>query len=305
MAQSKKKKNIKKIIKQPILKNSINIKIDLEDNDKNEKKKKPKKKKRVKKDDTNYVDEAGQPVEIINKSFSGGYMPQPFSRNSTILGNSLNESTIMDKVIDKISRLNSTMNQSMNQSTNQSLNTSSFIQNTQPPAPPQLPSTGPQSLNLSSPTRQVGMTPLQTLNRIQQQPPSSPTMTPSTIVPASPSIVTQLNRNIGMQLQSPYGFRPLSQPFNPQEFLLSSVQAATISQDAVRKVFDGTSDIDQAEIKQAVLEVKNKHFEKINEGTTDGARSMKFKAFFKDSYSGPLNKKEASSIGWQYYKLLP
>jgi hypothetical protein len=109
-----KKKVVKKVVvskNQPLLKNSINIKIDLDDD--NEKKKKPKRKRRQQKqaneianNDVSYVDEVGKPIskEIINKSFSGSYMPQPFSRNSTVIGTSFNESAIMDKVMDKISK---------------------------------------------------------------------------------------------------------------------------------------------------------------------------------------------------------
>ncbi len=39
-----------------------------------------------------YVDEVGKPIsiEMINKSFTGSYMPQPFSRNSTVIGISFN-----------------------------------------------------------------------------------------------------------------------------------------------------------------------------------------------------------------------
>jgi hypothetical protein len=87
----------------------------------------------------------------------------------------------MDRVMEKMSKLNAT---------NQSMNNSVLNQSTAAPAPPQLPrparttalstiapaspSVAPQSLNfnLSSPVRQVGMTPLQAsslaLNRVQQ-----------------------------------------------------------------------------------------------------------------------------------------
>ncbi len=65
-------------------------------------------------------------------------MPQPFGRNSTVIGTSFNESAIMDKVMEKMSKLNNTsnMNQSMN---NTSLNQSG----TAPPrlAPPTITKT--------------------------------------------------------------------------------------------------------------------------------------------------------------------
>ncbi len=38
--------------------------------------------------------------EIINKSFTGSYMPQPFSRNSTVTGTSFHESAIKDRVTE-------------------------------------------------------------------------------------------------------------------------------------------------------------------------------------------------------------
>ncbi len=114
-------KTVIKSVKQPLLKNSINIKIDLDDD--NKIKKKPKRKKRQQKqgnetsnnEAASYVDEVGRPIsnEIINKSLTGSYMPQPFSRNSTVIGTSFNESAIMDRVTEKLSKLN-TSNQSMN-----------------------------------------------------------------------------------------------------------------------------------------------------------------------------------------------
>ena len=180
MPQKKEKKKViknvtKTVIKngknQPLLKNSINIKIDLDDDD-NEKKKKPKRKKRQQKqadettsNDVSYVDEVGRPIsnEIINKSFNRSYMPQPFSRNSSVIGTSFNESAIMDRVTEKLSKLN-TSNQSMNQSMNQS-----------GIAPPQLPrparTTALSTIEPASPsvaqslnfdlTSRVGLTPLQ------------------------------------------------------------------------------------------------------------------------------------------------
>ncbi len=83
------------------------------------KRKKPKRKKRQQKEtkettdnDVSYVDEVGKPIsnEFINKSFTGSYMPQPFGRNSTVIGTSFNESAIMDKVMEKMSKLNNTSN---------------------------------------------------------------------------------------------------------------------------------------------------------------------------------------------------
>jgi hypothetical protein len=109
-------------------------------------------------------------------------MPQPFSRNSTVIGTSFNESAIMDRVMEKMSKLNAS---------NPSMNNTVLNQSTAAPAPPQVPrparafpvpstiapaspSVAPQSLNfdLSSPVRSIGLTPLQAssmaMNRIQQ-----------------------------------------------------------------------------------------------------------------------------------------
>ena len=189
------KKAVKKVVKnviknskqQPLLKNSINIKIDLDDD--NEKKKKPKRKKRQPKqadetannnDVSSYVDEVGRPIsnEIINnRSFNRSYMPQPFSRNSSVIGTSFNESTIIDKVAEKMSRLN-TSNQSMN---NTVLNQSTAAPTPAPTRPartqalstiaPASPSIAPQSLNFDLSSR-VGLTPLQAssmaMNTVQQ-----------------------------------------------------------------------------------------------------------------------------------------
>ena len=152
MPQKKKaiKKDVKKAVSKPKppLKNSVNVKIGLDDLRKltcascaaEEKKKKPKRRKTKAQTTTDnnvsYVDELGKPIsnEIINnRSFSQSYIPQPFSRNSSVIGTSFNESTIMDKVIEKMSKLNAT---------NQSMNNSVLNQSTAVPAPPP-PGPGP------------------------------------------------------------------------------------------------------------------------------------------------------------------
>ena len=229
MPQKKGKKENKKVIKkvvvsknQPLLKNSINIKIDLDDD--NDKKKKPRRKKRQTKETANndgvsYVDEVGKPIsnEYINKSFTGSYMPQPFSRNSTVIGTSFNESAIMDKVMEKMSKLNNTSN--MNQSMNNTLLNQS---GTAPPrlAPPPLP-------------RPVA---------------------PSTIAPASPSIAPQsLNFNLSSPVR-PLGSIPMSASSvamnRVQNYALSSMRAAVNLQEAIARIFKDVSDMDQAEIKK-------------------------------------------------------
>ena len=282
----KKKKVIKKVKvskNQPLLKNSINIKIDLED----DVKKKPKRKKRNRKsatetaaenNDVSFVDEVGQPVskEIINKSLNSSYF-QPFSRNSKVIGTSFNESAIMDKVMEKMSRLNTSSNSFLNQSTNN--NTSLNQSGTAPP-------------QLSRPA-----------------PPQFPGPAPSTIVPASPSVAPQsLNFNLSSPVR-PVGLSPLqasSLAMNRvQQYAMASGNAANVSQEAVKKIFFNVRDMEQAEIKRATSQVKIDHFLFINQGKTLGAQSQKFKSKFKDEYKGGLDKSEAGPIAWQYYQMLP
>ena len=282
-----KKKNVIKKVKvsknQPLLKNSINIKIDLED----DVKKKPKRKKRNRKsatetaaenNDVSYVDEVGQPVskEIINKSLNSSYF-QPFSRNSKVIGTSFNESAIMDKVMEKMSRLNTSSNSFLNQSTN-----NNTTLNQSGAAPPQL----------SRPA-----------------PPQFPGPAPSTIVPASPSVAPQsLNFNLSSPVR-PVGLSPLqasSLAMNRvQQYAMASGNAANVSQEAVKKIFFNVRDMEQAEIKRATSQVKIDHFLFINQGKTLGAQSQKFKSKFKDEYKGGLDKSEAGPIAWQYYQMLP
>ena len=287
MPQKKKavKKDVKKVVKnviknskqQPLLKNSININIDLDDDDK--KKKKTKRKKRQQTQTTtdnnvSYVDELGKPIsnEIINnRSFSQSYIPQPFSRNSSVIGTSFNESAIMDRVMEKMSKLNAS---------NQSMNNSVLNQSTPAPAPPQLPrparafpppstiapaspSVAPQSLNfnLSSPVRQVGMTPLQAsslaMNRVQQ-------------------------------------------------FALSSRNAATISQEAILKIFQNTPAKESEDIMKVAEMVKNKYNAELLSVAHGAQRHNKFIMRFINEYEGiKQNAQAEAKLGYEYYKLLP
>ena len=288
MPQKKKsiKKDVKKAVSKPKppLKNSVNVKIGLDDLRKltcascaaEEKKKKPKRRKTKAQTTTDnnvsYVDELGKPIsnEIINnRSFSQSYIPQPFSRNSSVIGTSFNESTIMDKVIEKMSKLNAT---------NQSMNNSVLNQSTAAPAPP--------------------------------RPAPARTQALSTIAPASPSIAPQsLNFNLSSPVRPVGTLTPLqasSLAMNTvQQFALSSMRAATTSQDAITKVFKGVSDDEQAEIKKAAQIVKDSYSSEVGEGKTLGAQAMKFKRAFNTVYEGRMDREEADRIGWQYYKLLP
>ena len=287
MPQKKKvvKKDIKKVVKnvvkntkqQPILKNSINIKIDLDDD---EKKKKPRRKKRQPKqtketannDGVSYVDELGRPIsnEIINnRSFNRSYMPQPFTRNSSVIGTTFNESTIMDKVIEKMSKLNNS---------NQSMNNTVLNQSTTAPARPAPARTNPA---------------------------------PSTIAPASPSIGPQ---SLNFDLASPV--RPLipmsasSMALNRvQQYNLSSMREALNSQEALRLLFKGIPGNVEAEIKKVAQIAKESYSEKINVGTHGGAQFQIFRPFFESVYEQPdggMTAKEVVSVAWQYYtKHLP
>jgi hypothetical protein len=290
-----KKKVIKKVKvskNQPLLKDSINIKIDLDDDIKKKPKRKgtqvhPIRKKRNRKsatetaadnNDVSYVDEVGQPVgkETINQSFNSTY-PQPFSRNSTVIRTSFNESAVMDKVMEKMSRLKTSSNSFLNQSTN-----NNTALNQSGAAPPRLP---------------------------KPAPPQFPGPALSSIVPASPSVAPQsLNLKLS-SLVKPVGLSPLqasSLAMNRvQQYTMSSAKAASISQEELNKIFFNVRDIDQAEIKRATMQVKDSHFEDINKGTTLGGQAKIFKKYFRDEYKGQMDKKETSPIAWQYYKMLP
>ena len=290
MPQKKeKKKVIKKVTKpKPPLKNSVNVKIGIDDLRKltcascaaEEKKKKPKRKKRqptqttTDNNNVSYVDELGIPVsnEIINKSFNRSYIPQPFSRNSTVIGTSFNESAIMDRVIEKMSKLNNS---------NQSMNNTVLNQSTTVPAPPQVP----------RPARAF--------------PP------PSTIAPASPSVAPQ---SLNFNLSSPVrpvglGLMPLlasSMALNRvQQLGIDSGKAAESLEAAIAKLFLGVEDIDQAEIKKAsqMTVTAPKDDDDIMLVAAGAQRYQKFIKNFKKNYTGDMFPKDAAEIGYGYAKL--
>jgi len=286
MPQKKKsvKKDVKKVVKnviknskqQPLLKNSININIDLDDDDK--KKKKTKRKKRQQAQTTtdnnvSYVDELGKPIsnEIINnRSFSQSYIPQPFSRNSSVIGTSFNESAIMDRVMEKMSKLNAT---------NQSMNNSVLNQSTAAPAPPQLP----------RPAR---------------------TTAPSTIAPASPSVAPQsLNFNFSSPVR-PVGMTPLqasSLALNRvQQFAMASQSAATISKEAINRIFQNTPAKESEDIMKVAEIVKNKYNAELLSVAHGAQRYNKFIMRFTNEYEGiKQNAQAEAKLGYEYYKLLP
>ena len=288
MPQKKKaiKKDVKKAVSKPKppLKNSVNVKIGLDDLRKltcascaaEEKKKKPKRRKTKAQTTTDnnvsYVDELGKPIsnEIINnRSFSQSYIPQPFSRNSSVIGTSFNESTIMDKVIEKMSKLNAT---------NQSMNNSVLNQSTAVPAPPQVP----------RPARAY--------------PP------PSTIAPASPTVAPQsLNFNFSSPVRS-LGMTPLqasSLAMNPvQQYAMASKKAAINTQEAIAKLFQHVSDMEQAEIKRATDYVRTEKYTDLMKIPIGGARKGRFKTMFKETYAGTMYPEDAANLGYEYHMLL-
>jgi hypothetical protein len=202
--------------------------------------------------------------EYINKSFTGSYMPQPFSRNSSVIGTSFNESSIIDRVAEKMSRLNSS---------NQSMNNTVLNQSTAAPAP--------------TPTRPARTTAL------------------STIVPASPSVAPQ---SLNFDLSSRVGLTPLqasSMAMNSvQQYAMSSMRAAINSQAVLARIFKGVSDVDQAEIKQKVQEIKGKYNDIISLGKHGVAQFQKFKPYFKLIYTGSMVAKEAATVAWNYYQFI-
>jgi hypothetical protein len=176
--------------------------------------------------------------------------------------------------MEKMSRLNNTSNMSLNQSTN---NTSLNQSGTAPPrlAPPQLP---------------------------------RPAL--STIAPVSPSVAPQsLNFNLSSPVR-PVGLTPMqasSMALNPvQQYVLASQRAATISQDAIFKVFENVKDpMDQAEIKKTTVEVKNKHNADLMKAPIGGARASTFKRLFVAEYKGNMFPRDAAEVAYKYFVLLP
>ena len=306
MPQKKeKKKVIKKVIKntkpkpKPSLKDSINVKVGLQDMLKltcagcaEDKKKKPRRKKRqaqtkeITDNNVSYVDSSGQPIsnEIINnRSFSRSYIPQPFSRNSSIVGTSFNETSIMDKVIEKMSKLNNS-NQSMNKSVlNQS--TTAPI-----PAPPQVPrQTQRQSL--------------------------------STIASVSPSIAPQtLNFDFSSPVR-PFGLGLLPMSTSSMaasrvnQFAVSTLNTAKraqeeidqeeIKQKEIDRIFMNIQDPnEQKAIQEASTAVKKKHKDEIAALPTGAPQSQRFTTKFKEEYKGKMYPGDAAIIGWQFYRTL-
>ena len=162
----------------------------------------------------------------------------------------------MDKVIEKISKLNNS---------NQSMNNSVLNQSTTAPAPPQLPRPAPAR-----------------------------TQALSTIAPASPSVAPQsLNFNFSSPVR-PVGLTPLqasSMALNTvQQFAISSIRAATTSQEAIIKV---------AEI------VKNTYKAELLTAPHGAPRHNKFIMRFINQYEGiKQNAQAEAKLGYEYFKLV-
>ena len=241
-------------------------------------KKKPRRRKRQPAQTTtgnnnvSYVDESGIPIsnEIINKSFNRSYIPQPFTRNSSVIGTSFNESTIIDKVAEKMSRLNTS---------NQSMNNTVLNQSTAVPAPPPVPR------------------------------PARAYQPPSTIAPASPSVAPQsLNFNLSSPVRPVgLGLMPLlasSLAFNRvQQLGMDSGKAAETLQEAIAKLFLGVEDMEQAEIKRATDYVRIDKYSELMKAPVGGARKGRFKTLFKETYTGTMYPEDAANIGYEYSKL--
>ena len=285
MPQKKKvaKKDVKKAVSKPKppLKNSVNVKIGIDDLRKltcascAAEKKKPRRRKRQPTQTTtdnnnnvSYVDESGIPVsnEIINKSFNRSYIPQPFSRNSSVIGTTFNESSLIDRVAEKMSRLNTS---------NQSMNNTVLNQSTAAPTP--------------APTRPAR------------------TQALSTIAPASPSIAPQ-SLNFDLTSVKPVGLTPLqasSMAINTvQQYAMTSMREFidVNSQEILARIFKGVSKEDEAEIREKIKIVKEKYNNVISLGVHGGAQAMKFKPYFKLIYAGSMIAKEAANIAWQAYQ---
>ena len=284
-----KKKAVKKDVKKagskpkPPLKDSINVKIGINDlrmltcASCAAEKKKPRRRKRqpaqttTDNNNVSYVDESGIPVsnEIINKSFNRSYIPQPFTRNSSVIGTTFNESSLIDRVAEKMSRLNTS---------NQSMNNTVLNQSTAVPAPPPVP----------RPARAY--------------PP------PSTIAPASPSVAPQsLNFNLSSPVRS-VGLTPMqasSLAMNPvRQYAMASKKAAINTPEAIAKLYQHVSDMEQAEIKRATDYVRTEKYTDLIKAPIGGARKGRLKTLFKETYTGTMYPEDAANLGYEYHMLL-
>ena len=96
-----------------------------------------------------------------------------------------------------------------------------------------------------------------------------------------------------------------SLPLNAvQQFALSSLSAAKISQEAYDKIF---GDMDKAyvnEIEKFVYMVKDKFLTKINGGANNAGKYSIFQGAFRTIYRGQLDADTAVYYAWKLFKLL-
>ena len=249
-------------------------------------------------------------------------MSQPFSRNSTVIGTSFNESAIMDRVMEKMSRLNNTSNMSLNQSTNNtSLNQS--VSTPQKPriTPPQLlrptPRLLPQQLQRPRPSPsavQVSTTPM---TFFREGPPQLPQAAPSTIAPASPTVASFNLSSIPETVRSPTRLLtsstlPISQQLMmaslrsdsgvPISFRTDSGRAAELSKEEIYKIFGNMPSNDIDEIREITNQVDEKYSSDIVKGVNLSGKSSTFISKFKLLYRGRVGPETAASKAWKYYK---
>ncbi len=115
--------------------------------------------------------------------------------------------------------------------------------------------------------------------------------------------------NFDLTSVKPVGLTPLqasSMATRVQQYAMSSMRAAINSQAVLARIFKGVSDVDQAEIKQTVHEIRETSdtMADIRSGKNGGAQSMKLKRAFKLIYARSMVAKEAASIAWQYYQFI-
>ena len=172
----------------------------------------------------------------------------------------------------------------LNATTNQSMNNSVLNQSTAAPAPTPAPSR-----------------PVRPARTIAAQ---------STIAPASPSIAPQsLNFNLSSPVRqvglTPSALVASSLAMNPvQEYAMASKKAAINTQEAIAKLFQHVSDMEQAEIKRATDYVRTDRYTDLMKVPIGGARKGRFKTLFKEKYTGTMYPEDAANLGYEYHMLM-
>jgi hypothetical protein len=230
-------------------------------------------------------------------------MPQPFGKNSTVIGTSFNESAIMDRVMEKMSKLNATsnMNQSMNNNTSLNQSVSTPQRPARRIAPPQLirptPTPTPRLLLKPRPTPsaiQFSTVPMQFLSPAPSslEPPQLPRQAaPSTIAPASPSVEA-----FNLLSLAPEPARSQIEPVS-EEFISASSRAAEMSKEELLKIFGNMSTNDMDVIINTTFRVGP-----ILKGKNKSGQSSSFISKFKEIYQGGIGQQTAASKAWKFYR---